>query len=194
MTDTAHELCGFTLAEWNRLPLEYRIRFAAGLYIGWGYHKSNVSFAYWSPSVPEKLILKPFATGMTNCSTLTTSVITACFPSSHWDSRSYGDMQVFKDRLPGNFSSPIDAVERVGIGKRLDQGFAPNLWHLVQGWRTLGPPRGHAFLVRADVDSLLVLEAVGGIGPRWTRTTEAKLRKRYPAALYAASIGPGIRS
>ena len=193
MASTAHDLCGFTLTRWNRLPLTYRLRFAAGLYLGWRYHRIDVGFAFASPGVPESLIRPPFTQHTINCSTLTASVLTACFPSSPWGSRGYGDLQVFADRLPDNPDSPIQAVEHAGIGSRVADTFAPNMWHLVQGWRTLDPPRGHAFLMRDDGDSLLVLEATTNIGPRWKRTTRKRLHRDYPAALYAAAIGEGVR-
>lgn len=185
---TAHELYGFTLVEWDRMPLEYRIRFAAGRYMGWRYGR-DVRFAFSSPGIPDRLVAPPGEMHEIDCSSMTTSVLTACFPSSPWGSRGYGDLQVYADRLPAHYDSPIIAVENAGIGVRIAQGFEPGRWHLVQGWRSLDPPRGHAFLVRNDGESMLMVESQLKVGPHWTRTTEAKLRHRYPAALYAAAIG-----
>ncbi|KKM72078.1 hypothetical protein LCGC14_1424190 [marine sediment metagenome] len=188
MALTCHELYGYTLHQWGRLDLETRIHFAAGRYMGWKYGR-DVRFAYSSPGIPDKLVAAPGHVWEIDCSSMTTSILTACFPSSPWGSRGYGDMQVYADRLPAQYDSPIIAVENAGIGSRLAQGFEVGRWHLVQGWKKLEPPRGHAFLVRNDGDSMLLVESQFGVGPQWGRTTEAKLRKRYPAALYAAALG-----
>jgi hypothetical protein len=102
-------------------------------------------------------------------------------------------MQIFADRLPAT-DTPIQAVERLGIGSRVN-GFIDRVWHLVQGVRSVDPFRGHAFLVKALGNGmLLIYEATsrgGGNGPRFIVLTEVELVERYPAKLYKAALGPG---
>lgn len=202
MVATCHELYGFALTEWESLALEMRVRFAVGRYIG-GTYSRDVRFAYSSPGVPDRLVADPCEVPRIDCSSMTTSVLTACFPSSAWGSQGYGDLQVYKDRLPDRPDSPIDAVENAHVGVRIENNFEPGMWHLVQGWRRFNPEHpdetkrysGHAFLVKVADDgvSMVMADSQPGTGPQWTTTTWGKLRRRYPVALYAAAIGEGMR-
>ena len=135
---------------------------------------------------------------VTNCSTLTTSVLTSIRPDVPWGVQEYGDLQVYADRLPGEPDSPVRAVARMGIGI-IAQGLTAGQWHLVQGWRTFDPqtPRysGHAFLVLADDtgDGIVVLEATSrdGIGPRYRATTWPGLVGEYPFGIFVSMLyGP----
>lgn len=191
MPGTAWSLAGLSREAWRALPLDVRIHLAAAPYLGWRYDLTRPRLAYCSPSVPESLV---GGKRVTNCSTLTSSVLTASFPTNPWTLREYGDLQVFADRLLDNPDSPIQAVERVGVGSRVSD-FVEGLWHLVQGLRSKEPYRGHAILVRAFADgNLRVLEASsreGGIGPRWRWTDRAGLDVDFPADMFIAALGPG---
>ena len=183
---TANDAAGLTEASWCRHALDIRIRLAAAPYmVGWGYSVSSPRVAFESPGVPSSLV---GGARLTNCSTLTASLLTSAFPDHPWTEREYGDLQVFADRLPESPWSPISAAVRMGVAKSTTD-FHPRRWSLVQGWRSLGAnPSGHAFLAFADSDSesLLVLEAtsIDGIGPRYKTTTATALRESYPAGLY----------
>jgi len=172
---------------WLQHALDVRIRLAAAPYmVGWSYSLSSPRVAYPSPGVPSSLV---GGSRVTNCSTLTASLLTSVFADRPWTTREYGDLQVFADRLPSAPDAPIRAALRMGIAEETHR-FLSDRWHLVQGWRRLGSkPSGHAFLVLAgeDPEELLVLEASsleGGIGPRYKSTTATKLREQYGAALY----------
>ncbi len=182
---SAHARAGFSKAEWLGLPLGARIRIAASYYLGWGYDIGRPRVAYASPAVPPELVVTTAAE--TNCSTLTASVLTACYPHLEWERRDYQDLQVWDIGRPG---SPVDAVVRVGAGHAVSS-FGDVGWHLVQGWRSARS--GHAFLVRAWPDGWLdVLEASGKGhgGPRWRRVQIAGLVHAYPHALYVARLVP----
>ena len=106
-------------------------------------------------------------------------------------------MQVFRDRLPDNPNSPIQAVERMGIGSRV-LGFTSGVWHLVQGVRHMDADdfNGEALLVRCFPDQQLhVLVASGnrngGIGPRWKWRTRDELADEFKAGVYIAALGQG---
>ena len=178
---------GLSFEEWLERPLDVRIRLAAAPYlVGWGYSLSAPRVAFESPGVPDSLV---GGNRLTNCSTLTASLLTSVYADRPWTGREYGDLQVFADRLPSTPDSPILAGVRMGVASPVDD-FAAGRWHIVQGWRRLGSsPSGHAFLVLAGSDSgsLLVLEASsleGGIGPRYKTTTATDLREQYAAALF----------
>lgn len=183
----AWEMHGLTLAEWMSRPLDTRIRLAAAPYMcGWKYGGPKVAFE--SPSVPTSLVST--TERLTNCSTLTASVLTATYGDRPWTSQEYGDLQVFADRLPANPDSPIDAVVRLGIGDRTVT-YLTGHWHLLQGWRSLNPPSGHAMLVFAFPDGrLLVLESssINGIGPRYKVVTQAELAAAYKHSRYLAIL------
>jgi hypothetical protein len=198
---TAWEIAGLSRAEWVRHALDIRIRLAAGPYLdSWDYDLRTARVLYDLPDAmrADRVELAPGDARLTNCSTLTTSLLTSCFPDAPWTVQEYGDLQVFGDRLPGNPDAPVQAVVRMGVGKAVAQ-HVPGAWHLVQGWRTFEPsgPRysGHAFLVLADRDGdgCLVLEATSrrSIGPRYRRSTWADLRREYGHSLHLAALdGP----
>lgn len=186
---TAHGLAGYDLGSWLGLPLGTRIRLAASAYLGWPYRSGSVpAVAFSSPGVADKLVGQP-ATGV-DCSTMTTSILTAVYPRAGWTQQDYADLQIFD---AARRDSPMGAVVRRGVGLRVDD-FAAGDWYLVQGWRKSGG--GHAFLVFAGTDSILKLESTSRkytqtgtpIGPRWLPTTADALRKDYDAALYLAVL------
>jgi hypothetical protein len=188
VTITAWEVAGLTREEWVRHALDIRIRIAAGPYLsGWGYHRTAPKVLYDLPDAmrADGIEVEADEALVINCSTQTVSLLTSAFPDAPWSLREYGDMQVFGDRLPDSPDAPVRAAERMGIG-RSEAGPVMGEWHLVQGWRTLNPPNGHAFLVLFDDDGLLVLEATSrrGIGPRYRRTTLALLKLEYDAGLF----------
>lgn len=198
MTVNAWDLAGLTRAQWLGQGLDQRLRLAAGPYIdGWGYDLRDARVLYDLPDAmrADRIEISAGEPRLTNCSTLTTSLLTSVYPDAPWTLQEYGDLQVFADRLPAHPASPIEAVERMGVG-RATVDPAPGCWHLVQGWRTFDPqtPRysGHAFLVLADGngDGVQVLEATSrrGIGPRYRSATWADLRDEYPAGLYIAAL------
>lgn len=179
---TAPTLCGLTVGEWRALPVGTRIRLAAGLYLGWRYPPTKtdkVSLAFDGPGLPTLT-----GTRYVNCSPFTASILCAVFEAKV-DANTYGDLVVFADRLPARPDSPILAVERMGVGTRTA---ALSGWCLVQGWRSLSPPSGHAFLVAPDGLKLESTNADGYVGPRWAPTTLAALRAAYPAALHIARL------
>lgn len=187
----AWHLCGLSRADWVALGLSVRIRLAASLYLGWYYDHADPHVAYESPGIPAGLVRNGrTAYAGIDCSTLTASVLTACYPDAPWTSREYGDLQVFEDRLPANPSAPVTACIRMRIA-HMQPDLTLGRWHIVQGWRTLDPrPSGHAFLVQAGPGTALVLESTSwrGIGPRWRYTTPTSLRDAYPAGLYIARL------
>ena len=183
---TPWALCGLSEEDWLALPLGVRLRLAASCYLGWGYARHYPHVAYQSPGVPESLIST--VDRGTNCSTLTVSLLTACYPRAGWDAEDYGDLQVYGDRLPARPDAPCQAAERRGVAVRAS-GYLVGRWHLVQGWRALGEaPSGHAFLVLGRAADLLVLEASAAHGPRTRATSIGALSREYPAGLYACAL------
>lgn len=194
MGDLAHALCGFSESEWLALSLTARIRLTASLYLGWGYSLRDPQFAHWHPALPQSRVRPPFTASVTNCSSHTASQLIACYPRNPWTETEYAELQVFRELLEaGRDDSPMDAIERVGVGNRTG-GFIDYSWHLVQGWRSFDPPSGHAFLVYSGPHGLIMLEATsrGYVGPRWQVTTEAALRLRYTKALHIGVLASGI--
>jgi hypothetical protein len=200
VTINAWDIAGLTREEWVRHSLDVRIRIAAGPYLdSWDYDIRKGKVIYDLPDAmrADKVEWAAGDERVTNCSTLTASLLTSCFPDAPWTLREYGDLQVFGDRLPENPDAPIQAVIRMGIGT--NSGSVPNRWHLVQGWRTFIPetPKysGHAFLVLSDKqgDGILLLEATSrrNIGPRYRRTTWTELGREYTQGLHVAVLeGP----
>ncbi|NRA04372.1 MAG: hypothetical protein HRU00_17425 [Myxococcales bacterium] len=184
---------------WERHGLEMRIRLAAQPYMdgSWGYdlHEPAVLWTLPEDMRASKVVGR---SKKTNCSTLTTSLITSAHPTKPWTLLEYGDLQVFGERLPAT-DTPIQAVVRMGLGEAVE-GFVNRRMHLVQGVRRLpGDPKGfsaHAYLVRKRKDgTLMVIEATSlkgangqPIGPRYRRASIDDLRKQYPAALHIAVL------
>lgn len=194
MTASAWTLADLSLASWESLPLDTRIALAYAPYQGWPYRVgSRPAVAYESPAVPSSLV-GPRDRGI-DCSTMTASILTAVYPRAGWTDADYRDLQIFD---ASRKDSPMDAVERRGVGRRTPTvtvngsvfgSFVPGRWHLVQGWRRKGT--GHAYLVHAATDgTLTVVESTSlrGRGPRWRTTTESALRADYDAALYVAVL------
>ena len=201
MTYRAWDFGGLPQGEWVRHSLDIRIRIAAAPYMqGWTYSLSNAKVLYDLPDAmgADRVEWEEGDAKVTNCSTLTTSLLTSVYPDAPWTLREYGDLQVFADRLPSHPDSPIEAVRRMGVGEPVPE-LVHGQWHLVQGWRTFDPktPRysGHAFLVLAarSGDGIEVLEASSrrSVGPRWRATTWASIKAEYPAGLFIAVLaGP----
>lgn len=201
---TAWALLGLDRDAWLALPMGTRIELALWLYRGWSYPEEQttpVAVAYESPAVRLEVATSASRRRI-NCSTLTASILTAVFPTAPWDSQAYGQLQVYREQLPANADSPIDAVERVDVGRRFEVDVASATgprwfdgYHLVQGWRSVPPydakASGHAFLVlavggrpRLKIDSTIT----GHQGPRAVGTSWAELRQGYPRALYVARL------
>jgi len=112
-------------------------------YMGWGYESPPTGVAYRSGWLPPGLLVQ--GQGDIDCSTFTASVLMAMYPQAPWTEREYGDLQVFRDRLPDNPDSPIQAVERMCIGGSLTaETMEPGFWHLLQLWRRADFTGGHA--------------------------------------------------
>jgi hypothetical protein len=208
MTLTAWEISGLDADYWEKHALDIRIRLAAAGYLGgdWNYSLTKPKVLYDMPDEMRansleisELELKDGDNRVTNCSTMTASILTSVYPSAPWSVQDYGDLQVFGDRLPAHPDSPIRAVERVGVGQRVGL-LMPGRWHLVQGWRRFDPNKpsysGHAFLVLADdngdVDQVLEATSIDNIGPRYKRTTLEGLRKQYPKGLHLAVLNSNV--
>jgi len=192
-----HELCGMTAAEFRALSIRARLAIVSACFLGWRYSMSVPRVPFRAGSIPRSMV-EP-AASVTNCSTLTAAVLMACYPEAPWTLREYGDLQVYADRLPSMPNAPILAIERAGIGSRVDAP-AANAVHLVQGWRKMGPTaadfRGHAVIVATDAEPgrLRILEATSkrmNLGPRWRESTLDDFRREFPAALYFGALGAG---
>lgn len=193
---TAWGAAGLTRDCWERHSLDIRIRLAAAPYMqGWSYSLSQPGVLWDLPADMKASSLVGRSTA-TNCSTLTTSLLTSVWPTRPWGLLEYGDLQVFGNRLPST-DSPVRAVVRVGVGVAVTT-WACGEWYLVQGVRR-GPEdpagfSGHAFLVLCLGEGVLqVLEATSrsGLGPRYRDTTPEALAAEYPAALHLARLqGP----
>jgi hypothetical protein len=192
---TAWSISGLQREEWVRHALDIRIRLAAGPYLdSWDYSikwgTAKVLYDLPDAMRADGIELGPGDARLTNCSTLTASILTSVYPDAPWTLQEYGDLQCFKDRLDaGTWDSPVRAAERMDIGLRVAK-LVPGEWHLVQGWRSHDPPNGHAFLVLAGEGSLQVLEATSrrSIGPRYKTTTLAELKREYSAGLHWARL------
>jgi hypothetical protein len=215
---TAWEIAGLDQDYWCKHSLDIRIRLTAAGYLGgdWSYSLSAPKVLYDLPAAMRADSLEiseiQLADGdniyaylappdrVTNCSTMTVSMLTSVFPNAPWTQEDYGDLQVYADRLPDRPDSPIDAVERAGVGVRVEL-LEPERWHLVQGWRTFDPstPKysGHAFLVLANdtggIDQ--VLEATSRtdnsgrkIGPRYRTVSLETLKQDYDEGVYLAVL------
>ncbi len=183
----AHARAGFGPSDWVALPLWARVRILVSFYAGWGYRKVP-RVAFESRGVPDSLVALT-ASG-TDCSTLTTSIVTGCRPDLPRSSDEYADLQGWDaDRI----DSPAEAVHRARAGVRVGSGgiagvTAPGVY-LFQGWKSTRPLQGHALIGRLHGDGLLELvEAQPGKGVHWRRSSLIELVERYPAELYAARL------
>jgi len=179
---------GLDVDSYRALPLGVRVRLAAVDCLGWRYSRNN-AFPRARKGLPD--LVDPFGHGI-DCSSFTAYVLLTAFPLGRWDAERYGELQIFNASEPW---SPIDAVERAGVGSRVSAPVA-GLWHLTQAWKSLAPlAGGHARLSYSQPDGgLLVLESTtkrDGVGPTWSATTWDALAARYPAGVRAAALGPG---
>lgn len=193
---TAWQAAGLSRSWWMKHSLDIRIRLSAQPYLdgSWNYSLRAPRVLWDLPAAMQASRL--VGRSVTNCSTLTTSIITSVYPDVPWSLTEYAELQVFDDQLPAT-DTPVKAVERMGIG-RIVSVFQQGEWHLVQGVRRMPSHArgfsGHAFLVNAlEGGGLEVIEATSrsNIGPRYRRTTSQKLHDEYPAALHIAVLnGP----
>lgn len=209
MVLTAWQLAGLEEDYWEKHSLDIRIRISAAPYVAdWGYSLTNPHTLYDIPEAMHanrievtELTIDDTEVRKTNCSTMTMSILTACYPSALWTTAHYKKLQLYAEEVLDNPDAPIDAVVAVGVGVRVE-GFVDGEWHLVQGIRKhkvvdgkLVSFSGHAFLVQRIGDVLHILEATSlkdsrgvQIGPRYKLSSETELRKRYPKALYIAVL------
>jgi hypothetical protein len=180
---------GSSKATWMGLTLDTRIRIAASMMLGWRYRWSGTPTCR-----PFTGALTASFTGADRtvyCSAMTIILLCAAFPDAPWDGRSYGDLQCYAERLAeGHPDSPIDAVERAGVGTRVDGFHTLDAWYLVQGWWSLGAqPAGHAVLIYRDTrGDLWVLQSASGVGPTFGRTSKDP-HETFGAGLYIARLG-----
>ena len=170
-----------------------RLREAAAPYLDgtWRYPtpREPRRVAYpWPKGVRGPAVASVSADRATDCSTLSASLLMRLYPDAPWSQEDYADCQVMDAT---RLASPIEAVERVGVGVGAD-GWEPERLHLAQGWRSLRPLSGHAFLVWSRGNGRLdVLESTSRElrGPRWRETTPEALRALYPT-LHLATLSP----
>jgi len=173
-------------------PLRERIRIAATAYLtGWRYGR-EVRVAYpWPHGVRGPPVATTPDEQAIDCSTLTASLLMRVYPDAGWTQADYADLQVFD---APRYSSPVGAVVRRGVGEAVAAPVA-EAWHLVQAWRSIDPPSGHAFVAYDRGNGKLdVLESSsrGLVGPRWRTVTLAELRREFPAALFLARLAEGV--
>ena len=183
---TAHELHRMSIERWLGLPADVRLLMAASLFLGWDYTTSRPSVPFLPHAEYPRSVVNPAARA-TNCSTFTAAVVMATYPTAAWTDRSYAQLQVFAGM---RFDSPVLAVVEAGVGNAVD-ALQPGRWHLVQGWRKLSPPRGHAVLVqRGQDDALDILHASSRLGAVVIESdTVSGLERRFPAGYFAACLG-----
>lgn len=170
-----------SIAAFEALPLETRIRLAVSDLLGWGYGGQAAPPGPFVPSRPAwwpQKVGAPEADGeaqeRTDCSTLTAWSLARVYPSARWTVAAYQDLQIQDAARPW---SPIEALERLGVAQEVTAP-TPHRWHLVQSWRSLKPLEGgHARLAYVDRDHVRVLESTtrdddgDGVhdGVRWIR-------------------------
>lgn len=183
---------GMPLRVFAALALEVRIRLAASDYLGWSYGSPN-RFPAARPGLPSQLVAPDAVTGVIDCSSFGAYVVITATPAGRWDAARYAELQIFDAKQPW---SPIDAIERAGVGTRVDD-LPLDEWGISQGWVDArlddgdGVEGGHFRVVkRLSPTTLRVLESTSrdGIGPRWSNTTIDDLRKKYPAGVKFAQI------
>lgn len=204
MVLNAWDIAGVTKEYWLEHSLDIRIRLSAAPYIAdWGYSLTAPRSLYDIPEGMHADKLEVSEAGLsesgnrvTNCSTMTMSIITSCFPDANWTLYSYEQLQLYAEHVQDSPDSPIAAVEEAGVAHGVVM-FEENEWHLVQGIRELVVTddkltkfSGHAFLVLKKNGRLIVLEATsrGGVGPRYRPTTLAELEREYPHSLFIAVL------
>ena len=140
------------------LPADTRIRVVLSRYLGWLYSPGTpIGPSYVEAPVSPGCawVRKPDQPRQTVCSTFTGGVIGAAYDVH--DAAYWLDMSIGDGARP--FSS-IEAVERVGVGQRVQAPVA-NRWHVSQGWTALVGGRvvkgahGHAWLWYGDEQGLM---------------------------------------
>lgn len=182
----AWQMHRMTREEWSSLDVEVRVPLVVSLFRGWTYtgREPRVPFLpHDRRAFPESLV-DPNRTA-TNCSTFTAASLIGAFPSASWSRESYGRLQVFD---AGKLDSPIAEVERVGVGRRVDE-FISGRWHLLQGWKETISPRGHALFVHRGERGLVLAHASSRLNRvGFEPTTEALLDRMFPARRFVAVL------
>ena len=165
------------------MSAEDRLLHAAVFYLGGSYTTKGPQVPFGLPSGFARL---PDGKA-TNCSTMTACLLAATYPEAPWDAGAWGQLQVYDRR---RLDSPMEAVHRMGVGFQVDT-FTEGRWHLVQGWRSLDPLRGHAFLVKGMPDGReLVLQASSRnqVGPTLDLKARGWTSDTYPHRVYIALL------
>ena len=191
--------------DYAQRPLTERILFAAVSFLGWRYsgasNRGQVRLPMRRTPGMERLpdtLFDPegFLNHGIDCSSLTSFVLLTVFCRTHWTPADYEGLQVQDRARPW---SPIESVERVGVGRRI-KTLRPGRWYLTQAFRQISPDLsgGHARLCRCiDGDRLAVLESTSArndVGPTWAYPTWSELERRYPAGVQAAELFDGSAS
>lgn len=182
------------------LPLLVRLRVLIADLLGWRYPSRSAAVRFpaaFGPIAGHSSLVDPIGQEI-DCSSMTTYLVMRLYPDTPWSMDDYMDMQVFADRLPARPWSPIEAVERRGVGSRVarPEAVAPGTLCLVQMWRSLPParPSGHAYLAEVlEGGWVRVWESTSRdrIGPRYRSATWDQLRQEGPAGMVVAALGPG---
>lgn len=171
-----------TRSDWLALPLAVRLYQCAALYVGWGYARTHPRTPFGAPGIPSSLVTD--AKSITNCSTLTASIVMAMRPDRPWSQDEWADLQVWD---ASRLASPIEAVERMDVGDVVRYPSRAGGVYLMQGWRN--GRSGHAFLGHAADDGrVAVLDSGLDVGPRWRWLTPVQLAGMYPHALHVARL------
>lgn len=188
---------GLSTHEFINLPLSARIFTAAAPFLGYRYafKDSDVGYPYEAGRLPKARV--GHSTSV-NCSTMTTAILMAIYPTSAWQDQDYADIVVYAESLKKHpkGDSPIYAIERHGRGDRVPK-FQINYWHLVQTWNRKTPEGhalakhgGHAQLVFYDGTDCWTLEASSkdGVGPKFSAKPMGYFRMK--ALLHLAVLRP----
>ena len=102
MVMTAWEVAGLDKDYWCKHALDIRIRLAAAGYLGgdWSYSLTAPKVLYDIPDIMRadkmeitELQLRDGDKRLTNCSTLTMSILTSVYPNADWERDDYGQLQ-----------------------------------------------------------------------------------------------------
>lgn len=129
------------------LPLATRIDLALAQLVGWRYGGPFFpTRPGWFPT--RTRVASAPAEELIDCSSLVAWLLAQVYPMAPWSQTEYRELQVFDVSKP---FSAMDAVVRVGVGRRWNSAESPADGDtvLVQNWRKLDPPEGgHLYLAR----------------------------------------------
>lgn len=200
---------GMTDETFRSLPLEARVRLLLSELTGWEHPQvaGGRSRVPRDPTlighvIPEGAIdSRAFRI---DCSTMTAFLVLGAFLDAAWDEDSYGDLVIFNDRIPDRPYSPIEAIERAGVGSRVRSvvGVADSMRLagrespvilLGQFWRSKW--EGHAMLVAVHSDATLHLveSTTRGDGGPIIHGPHALdyIERRFPEGYALAALGEG---